>query len=92
VHAQGQKCVGNLHHLNKKYWNHIGWQGNDFPPTISSICLSCSSFFLSIRTLHANTFLCSFSIMTSNSENGWLYLEGMSCVGGWIMLIAWAFN
>jgi hypothetical protein len=38
-----------LHHLNKKHWNHIGWQENDFPPTISSICLSYSSFILSIR-------------------------------------------
>jgi len=38
-HLQGQICARNLHHLNKKHWNHIGWQGNDFPPTILSICL-----------------------------------------------------
>jgi len=91
-HVQGQRCVGNFHHLNKKHWNHIGWQGNDFPPTISSICLSCSSFLLSIRTLRANSFLCSFSTMTSSLENGWFYLEGLSCVGGWLMLIARGFN
>jgi len=39
-HVQGQRCTRNLHHLNKKHYNHIGWQGNDFPPTISSICLT----------------------------------------------------
>ncbi len=38
--VQGQRCAKNSHHLNKKHWNHIGWQGNDFPPTISSICLT----------------------------------------------------
>jgi hypothetical protein len=31
-HVQGQRCAGNLHHLNKKHWNTYDGKGMTFHP------------------------------------------------------------